>query len=193
MRENATITQEAFDSLLGWLDKNRDAAGQKYEKIRRRLIRVFSGRGCFEAELLADETINRVTIALPRIIRTYTGEPILYFFGVANNVHHEWLRKQTKTVEIQPEIAGPGEVDRSEAEFQCLDNCLRELPDGQRDLIIEYYKKEKSAKILHRQKLAKSMGIAPNALQIRASRIRARLRECVGKCVETGEGKVSAN
>ncbi|HEY0047746.1 MAG TPA: hypothetical protein VGB68_00565, partial [Pyrinomonadaceae bacterium] len=61
MDKENVINQENFDVLLNWLDRNREIAGQKYEKIRRRLIRIFLGRGCFEAEELADETINRVT------------------------------------------------------------------------------------------------------------------------------------
>lgn len=93
MKEN-TITQESFDTLLGWLDHNREIAGQKYEKIRQRLIRIFAGRGCFEAEELADETINRVTLKLPQFVETYIGEPALYFYGVADKIHHEWLGKQ---------------------------------------------------------------------------------------------------
>jgi len=96
MSKEIVITQEGFNTLLSWLDRNRETAGQKYEKIRRRLIRIFYGRGCFEAEELADETINRVIRKLPQLLDDYAGEPALYFYGVANNIYQEWLRKQKK-------------------------------------------------------------------------------------------------
>jgi len=44
--------------LLGWLSTNEASAAEKYEKIRARLIRLFVGRGCYEAEMLADQTIG---------------------------------------------------------------------------------------------------------------------------------------
>jgi hypothetical protein len=53
MPANPSITQEGFELLLDWLDTKNESAGEKYEKIRGRLIRIFVGRGCHEAELLA--------------------------------------------------------------------------------------------------------------------------------------------
>ncbi len=64
MHKEWTLTQAALDSLLAWLDPDRDRAGAKYEAIRTRLIKVFVCRGCPEAEDLADETINRVASKL---------------------------------------------------------------------------------------------------------------------------------
>ena len=52
--------------LLEWLDPNLDLAGEKYEEIRRGLIKIFGYRGCSDAEGLADETINRVARAASR-------------------------------------------------------------------------------------------------------------------------------
>jgi len=56
-----SLTQEAFDRLLQWLDQDRDEAGLKYESIRSKLIRIFKRYGWTTAEDLADESINRVT------------------------------------------------------------------------------------------------------------------------------------
>ena len=90
------IDSENFGMLLSWLDPDRESAAQKYGRIRDRLVRIFVCRGCYEADELADETINRVTIKMPVIKDGYVGEPASYFFGVANKVHLEWLRKQKK-------------------------------------------------------------------------------------------------
>ena len=182
MKENI-LTQESFDLLLGWLDLNRELAGQKYEKIRQRLIRMFAGRGCFEPEELADKTINRVTSKLPQIAGSYSGEPALYFFGVANNIYREWLKKQKKMHSV--EFVDRGRIDEPapDSEYECLEDCLETLPEDQRSLIIEYYRKEKNDKIRHHRELAENLGISTNALQVKTCRIRARLQKCVRDCV----------
>ncbi|MDQ3710769.1 MAG: hypothetical protein M3388_00895 [Acidobacteriota bacterium] len=183
MIEKNPVTQEGFDTLLNWLDRNRETAGEKYEKIRRRLIRIFVGRGCYEAEELADETISRVTLKLPQVIENYLGDPILYFYGVANHIHHEWLRKQNKTKNLQLLDTDKVSAGDSESEYECLETCLETLPANQRQLIIEYYRNEKTAKIEHRRKLAKELEISPNALQVKTFRIRTNLQECVRNCI----------
>ena len=90
MNKNWLLTKEAFDALLGWLDPNREVAGQKYEDIRRRLITIFSCRGCAEPEDLADETINRVIRRAQQMVDTYHGEPLPYFITVAHNLYLEY-------------------------------------------------------------------------------------------------------
>jgi hypothetical protein len=50
MNKNWVLSQEAFDALLDWLDPDREQAGIKYEQIRLRLIKIFTGRGCSDAE-----------------------------------------------------------------------------------------------------------------------------------------------
>jgi RNA polymerase sigma factor (sigma-70 family) len=183
MDKENVITQERFDSLLNWLDRNREIAGQKYEKIRRRLIIIFLGRGCFEAEDLADETINRVTRKLPQIALNYTGEPMLYFYGVANKIHLEWLRKQKKINHLQLIEADNHAEPESESEYECLETCLATLSAAQRGLIVEYYRNEKSAKIETRRELAEKSGMSVNALQVKMFRIRMRLKKCLQNCI----------
>jgi DNA-directed RNA polymerase specialized sigma24 family protein len=181
-KENA-LNKEAFDSLLHWLDRDREIAGQKYEKIRLRLIQIFTHRGCFQAEDLADETINRVVFKLPEIVGEYSGEPAHYFHGVANFVHLEWLRKQKiiEHVEIE-KVRDDSFREKKEKSFSCLEKCLGELSAAQRGLIVDYYQKEKGEKIEHRKNLARALGVNLNVLQVRAHRIRQTLYDCIKKC-----------
>ena len=181
MAKETVITQENFDLLLVWLDPNREIAAQKYEKIRRRLIRVFTGRGCYEAEELADTTFNRITEKLPQIADGYTGEPTLYFYGVGDKIHLEWLRNQKKINSSDLPEADSRDQSAIETEYELLEHCLDKLPADQRRLIVEYYRKERIAKIENRRILAKDFGITTNALQVKASRIRAQLKECLRK------------
>jgi DNA-directed RNA polymerase specialized sigma24 family protein len=179
------INSENFGMLLSWLDPDRESAAQKYGRIRDRLVRIFICRGCYEADELADETINRVTIKMPVIKDGYVGEPASYFYGVADKVHLEWLRKQKKArpVELDDSVGSAGPEPDSDTEYECLEKCLKTLPGDVHELIVEYYQGEKRAKIEHHKTLAEKLGLTINALQTKTCRIRAGLRKCVVDCL----------
>ena len=181
MNKGWRLTQEAFDNLLDWLDSDRDQAALTYEQVRLRLIKIFARRGCYEAEDLADETINRVAGKIEQLTLEYDGNPVLYFYGVARFVYHEWLRSLNKK---PPPAPIETNVD-DEAEYECLDQCLNRLPEENRRLVICYYQENKHAKIENRKQLAQELGIALNALRIRAHRIRLMLQSCIVGCVES--------
>jgi DNA-directed RNA polymerase specialized sigma24 family protein len=177
------LTQEAFDALLDWLNPEREQAGKRYEDIRRRLVKIFMYRGCQEPEELADETINRVARKVVEIAGTYSGDPALYFYGVANKIHQESLRKR-RTQPSPPPPPEPG----PEQEYECLELCMEALSAHSRELVLQYYQDDKSAKIEQRRKLAERLDIPINALRIRAHRIRAALRDCVTDCLAKRTG-----
>ena len=179
MNKDWILTQESFDALLNWLDPGREEAGQKYEDIRLRLIKIFTCRGCLEPEDLADETINRVSKRLPEIQGSYEGDPTRYFYGVANKVHMEYVRR--KPLPIPPVSDNSDEIEK---EYECLEKCIGKLRPEHRGLVLDYYQEEKRTRIDHRKKLAEQLGIALNALRIRAHRIRGSLYECVRNCVQ---------
>jgi len=179
-----SIPQEGWNLLLRWLDPEIERAGAKYERIRQNLIRIFVGRGCHEAELLADRTIDRVISKIPQIQSEYVGDPAPYFYGVAHYIHREWLRTRKPEVEITTDAAAVEPEEEGPA-YSCLEKCLGKLPSPSRELIVEYYRDEKRAKIERRRTLAKTLGISTGALQIKACRIRSMLSACVNDCVAT--------
>jgi DNA-directed RNA polymerase specialized sigma24 family protein len=180
MNKEWVLTQEAFDRLLAWLDPDREQAGKKYEVIRLRLIKILTCRGCTEADALADETINRVARKVQILSEDYKGDPAHYFYGVAHKVHLEYLRRKPIPVLPQP----VDQTDEIEQEYDCLEQCMQRLTPNNRELVLQYYKEDKQAKIKHRKSLAEQLGIALNALRIRAHRIRATLQRCVQNCLE---------
>ncbi|MDT4955096.1 MAG: hypothetical protein QOJ02_3234 [Acidobacteriota bacterium] len=183
MKREQILTPENFESLLAWLDADRELAGKLYEDIHRRLIKIFTSRGCSVPEELADETIDRVIGKVRELAVTYVGDPRLYFYGVAHNVFLEHCRKKS-TVPIPP-ILTTVEPDEGELEqeFQCLESCMQGLTAKSRHLVLQYYRDDKQAKINSRKLLADQLGIALNALRIRAFRIRATLQKCVQNCM----------
>ena len=183
MKKEWVLSQEAFDAFLTWLDPDRDRAGEKYEEIRRKLIRIFAHRGCSIAEELTDEAINRVSRKVPDIAGTYVGDPALYFYGVAQNIFLEHVKKKPDPKPVPPPDP-PEEVERN---YECLDHCMEGLDGVSRDLILKYYQQEKRAKIDHRKELADRLGITLNSLRMRVHRIKAILQQCVGECLKQSE------
>ena len=186
MKRDWELSQEIFDQLLSWLNPDREGAGRKYEEIRRRLIKIFTCRGCLTPEDLADDTINRVARKVPEIAPSYVGDPALYFLGVAHNVCLEHFRRKPEP-EPPPQ---PDESERKEQMDECLEHCMQRLTPKSRELILEYYRAEDS-KIDHRKELAQQLGIALNALRIQACRIRANLQQCVFECLKQAEASAA--
>ena len=182
MNHDRSVTQASFDFLLAWLDPDRERAAGKYELIRRRLIKLFTCRGRHDAEELADETINRVTLKAPKLAAGYVGDPSLYFYGVAQKVFLESLRRKPPQAPA-PLPPDPAETEEAELEDRCLERCMGELAPGSRELLLEYYGDDGRAKIDHRKELAAKLGVAQNALRIRVHRQRMSLQECLRRCL----------
>jgi RNA polymerase sigma factor (sigma-70 family) len=184
--KDRSVSQEAFDRMLAWLDSDREMAGQKYEEIRSGLIKIFVCRGCADPEGLADETINRVIRKVPEVAPSYAGNPALYFSSVARYILLEYKSRMTQlrllTSDLPKQIE---EIDEEiEQEYECLDRCIGQLTPRNRELILEYYWGEKQAMIENRKRLAERMGITLNALRVRADRIRSSLEKCVVSCLK---------
>jgi len=178
------ITSELFENLLDWLGPTRDEAATKYEAIRDRLIKILLKKGCTVPEDLADETVNRVTLKLPEIKESYVGNPLWYFVSVARNVWWEWLRSREIQYDLVPEVVV---VDpQRDSARECLQECLRALPQKQRDLVLDYHLNKKRAKIDLHKTMADEMGLSPNALRLRTHRIRMGLEKCVMECLNMG-------
>jgi hypothetical protein len=152
-----TITQAQFDSLLVWLNPDRELAALKYKTIHSGLVRVFACKGLNDAEDLADETINRVILRLSNIQQSYYGEPAHYFHGVAKNIIRE--RKRRKELAIgEIDVRVDPDVDARD-EHDCLGHCLDCLSDSKRNLILNYYLYDGQSKIEHHKHMARQLKI----------------------------------
>ncbi len=178
------LKQEDFERLLAWLDEDRERAGATYEKIRWRLITIFAARSCHVPEELADVTIDRVARRVSDIQATYIGDKILYFLGVANNVHHEYLKRPAASGSAPElnETADDGFAD-TEQKHDCLESCINNLPEDSGHLIRRYYAADRQAKIDLRKQLADELSINVNTLRARALRIREKLQACIERCL----------
>jgi len=187
MKKQSGLSQGEFDRLLAWLSPDREQAGEKYESIRRGLIELFDCWKCREPEDLADETINRVVGRVDGIAPDYSGDPALYFYGVAKNVRHEYLRKRQTVQLLDTAFRAIPQYDEKEQLFACLDQCLNELPTADKDMVLIYYEGDKKARIEARKRLGEQIRLTSNTLRVRLYRIRLTLEQCVEQCVEASE------
>ena len=174
------INRAQFDSLLVWLNSDRELAGKKYKIIHSGLVRIFACKGFNDAEDLADETINRVILRLSNIQESYQGEPAFYFHGVARNIIRESKRRKELTIgEVDGRIfSGPDKCE----EHDCLENCLNCLSDSKRNLILNYYLYEGHRKIEHHKHMAGELQTTMGAIRSRAFQIRLQLQSCIQRC-----------
>lgn len=198
MKKEWTATEGAFRQFLSWLDEGVDSDGRNYLEMRRRLVLYFDRKNCLEPDELADETLGRVARKLAERGQITDLSPAHYCYITARFVFLEYLRseerrhgtieKQTNDLPDGPALAAgvDGSAQTGERLLDNLDHCLDQLPSADRDLILEYYRGEGQAKIERRRKLAESLGLSPNALAIRACRIRSKVEGCVKASSEEG-------
>ncbi len=174
------LTQSAFDMLLARLDADRDQAGQKYEGLRRKLIR-FAGFWCSPfPEELVDETISRTARKISE------GEQIenlnAYTLRIAHLVHLEFTKREIKQRSAlqQKPAEQPSDPPDDEARQRCYRKCFHLLPADEKDLIVKYYAGQTAP---DREKLSLEVGKPLNSLRVAAFRIRKKLATCLQNCL----------
>lgn len=195
------LTEEDFNFFMNWLSTNPEEAGRKFEALRRRLITFFDARACFDAEGLADKTIDRVMRKLPTLskdfLSTFTTEAnsikdpkIAYCYRFAHYVHLDYLEsakaQSGEPDENLPAFVNPDELEKKELRVNCLEQCLRTLPSQKQQLLVSYFEKEKQAKVDHHLRLADQFGYSLNALRLQIHRLTNKMYDCISAC-QAGE------
>jgi DNA-directed RNA polymerase specialized sigma24 family protein len=180
---------EDLKRLLSRLDPDSLRAWEKYEELRRRLVKFFAWNRCLDPEDLADEVLDRVA-AKPDSEEIREVEK--YALGVARFVHLE-ARRESKRLICSDDLPGgedafadghdPAEemVDMifQEIRLDCLRQCLARLMPHDRELVILYYSAEQEKQKIVRRSLAEKSGLTLGALRVRTSRLREQLEQCV--------------
>ncbi len=191
MKKDWQPTGDDLDRFLKWLDPDTEKAAQTYETIRRRMIVLFTKRGCHLSEDLADEAFNRVMRRLRNTTEGIPGTPVAYLTTVAKHLYLEYVDERTG---IEPmtdsdhssflsvESGNPGDFD--DRIFECLEHCLGKVSPSNRKQILDYYSENKRAKIDTRKQIATGGGLTSNALRIQMCRIRKTLRQCLDDCLQ---------
>jgi DNA-directed RNA polymerase specialized sigma24 family protein len=184
----AEFTADTFAKLLKRLDADEERAAEKYENLRRTLIRFFEWRGAPFPEEHADETFNRVARKLGEgvDIKNIGG----YCYEVARLIFLETTKhidsRKVSLESVDSELAAAANTtdfeEEKELRLACLEDCLIALPLEGAELILEYYRHEQRGQIGHRRALAQRLGLRRDALANRVQRLRDRLEQCVNAC-----------
>lgn len=179
------LHDRALHMLLVRLDPDPSAAGEKYEHLRRALVKVFSWRGAAAPETCADETIDRVARKLDGGL--VIDDVVRFAYGVARLVLLEENRRPEARQTTLNEAVGvpdtpPAPPEDEDPRLPCLERCLSQLDADARSLILKYYVDARRDRINARASLAAALGLSQNALRSRAQRIRNRLERCTNAC-----------
>ncbi len=186
MKNSYDLGQKEFDGLLGLFSANREEAGEKYEQIRQGLVRFFQIKGCADPQSLTDETINRVAAKLHTFDASRNVRPVSYFYGFATNILLEYRRKAAKESVFNDDKIRGGQTtideEPDDRERTCLEQCLEELPVKEKDLVIEYYSRDRQERIELRQRICGRLQCTAAALYTRVCRIKSTLKNCIETC-----------
>jgi len=178
------LTRESFNTFLKTLDADPQVAGERYEDLRRGLIKFFQWRGSLQAEKDADETIDRIA---HKLCQTTVEDVYSYAVGIARNVALESIRRQQKErsawAASEAAATGPEEDEEFDSRLECFESCLAQLPSSKRNLILEYYEGDKQTKIANRRRLASAAAMPIGRLRIQAHRLRQQLHNCIEQCI----------
>lgn len=193
LKKHWTLTGQAFEHLLRWLDEGTDSGGSRYLVMRSRLATYFDRKNCNDPDVLADEVLNRVGRRLEEEGNVETDSPAKYCYTVARFVFMEQLRSPISREVAIEDLVLKARDDQSEeayereAAMKCLERCSGSIDQERSSLIIRYYSGEKGEKIANRKQMADELGVSLNALGIRAFRIRESLEACLTKCLAEKE------
>jgi RNA polymerase sigma factor (sigma-70 family) len=183
-KEESLVQVATIEEILDWLDPHPDNAAAIYLQLRHDLAKIFAWNHCADAEGLVDEVTDRVARKFYEYKSSFVGDPRLYFYGIARNIIKETLKQSKYHVSLDdvdlPTMPPPELLDETAAlREDCLHQCLQELSEERRDLILAYYAHEQGKRIPAREDLAHSLGISVETLRVRAYRIRGMLETCL--------------
>jgi RNA polymerase sigma factor (sigma-70 family) len=179
-------------------DSDPELAVKKYKLMCSQLTTFFENRGCSSPGELVDDAVDIVASRIAEGEDIPSAALASYFYGVAKNLVREHLRSPEKRHTSLDEISSynnpsvdPAEIreDRLnklslEQKLECLEACIRKLPDKMQRVIVSYYEGEEGAQIDNRAQLAEIMGISMSNLRIKVHRVRRKLAKCIISCIE---------
>jgi DNA-directed RNA polymerase specialized sigma24 family protein len=172
------VTREAFEALLARLAFEGRPATAEYERLHRRLVLFFDGRGCVDADVCADKTLDRVARKLQQgmVIENIRR----YAYAVARLVARESARTAARVrIALAQSPPAPPLDAADDPDLDRLKQQLAQLAPETRALLVEYYEAGGRSSQASRRHLAERMGISYVALKVRAHRARTQLARSI--------------
>jgi DNA-directed RNA polymerase specialized sigma24 family protein len=178
------MTPVSFEKFLANLSADEQQAGERYDELRRSLIRYFRFKGDAAPEEAADTVFDRVLQKLAENQKIH--EISNYCFGVARLVALERARSSEREKRAAQKFYQTHNCDGDFAgENEDLINfrhCLKKLAPHEQKMLAEYFADgttdEKAAR---RNEIAHSENTTLSNLRTRVHRLRQALAECLQK------------
>lgn len=191
----SNLSTERFAGLLALLDSDRAAAAEKYILLRCKLVRVFERVQYGDPENLADEALDRIAKKLEEeTIHNLNS----FAYSVAMKISLETRKTSARFVSMdghdnwEDSLVGESDPEnriidgmQNARTAQCLERCLNRLGMSDHELLLEYYKGEKQARIERRQELAEKRATTIARLRSEVNMLREKLRVCVDRCLRS--------
>lgn len=177
--------------LIAFLAPDPDRAAELYLVMHAKLVTFFERRNSADPVQHADEVFDRVSRKIAE--GAEISNPMGYCYGVARMLQKELYKEAERNREaadgFYSEGRGGGEGHEEEdLTAACLDKCLGQMPEDERQRLLEYYEGNARARIERRKKMAKLLNATLNGLRIDVYRSRMKLQQCINKCcAELGE------
>jgi DNA-directed RNA polymerase specialized sigma24 family protein len=191
-----------LNQLLIRLDSQPEKAWEEYRSLHRRLVRFFEWNNYARPEDLADEALDRVARKPPD---EEIKDVSQFVIGVARYLLLEAQKKSQRQSSMedlpggQESLPDPRNHEQEiiakldhESHVACLRECLGNLKEADQALALSYYSAEEEKQKVHRRKLAQAAGITINTLRVRANRLREKLEQCLGRCLQARSGDACA-
>lgn len=186
-----TLTEETWGGLIAFLAPDPDRAAELYLVMHAKLVTFFEHRNTPDPVQHADEVFDRVSRKIAEGIEI--SNPISYCYGVAR-----MLQKEIYTKVEHNRIAVDGFYSESNSSSEsgeeenliaiCVHKCLGQMPEDERQRLLEYYEGSGRERIERRNKMAELLNTTSNGLRIDICRSKMKLKRCTDKCcAEPGE------
>jgi DNA-directed RNA polymerase specialized sigma24 family protein len=181
-----SLDAAAFSRLLERLHADPEAAGHGYEDLRRSLRRFFDARGVSPSDDAADDVLDRLGRKL--VEGAEVNDVRAYALGIARLValeRHRLPEVRHAAIDdtLSQRLTAPPPPAPEHPGLACFDGCFGGLAADQRSFIVAYYAESGRARIDTRAALARTLALSPNALRLRAQRLRDRLDACIRQCL----------
>ena len=185
-----TLTEEAWGMLIAFLAPDPDRAAELYLAMHAKLVTFFEHRNSPDPVQHADEVFDRVSRKIAEGVEI--SNPMGYCYGVARMLQKELYKEAERNREAFDgfySVCSGGEGGEEEdLTASCLHKCLGQMPEDERQRLLDYYEGSARARIERRKKMAKLLNVTLNGLRIDIFRSRMKLQQCTNKCcAEPGE------
>jgi DNA-directed RNA polymerase specialized sigma24 family protein len=183
-KKDWTLTEETWGILIAFLAPDPDRAAELYLVMHAKLVTFFEHRNSPDPVQHADEVFDRVSRKVAEGVEV--SNPMSYCYGVARmlqkEIYKEVERNRVAVDGFYSDCSSNAGEEEETLTADCLHKCLGQMPEDERQRLLEYYEGGERARIERRKKMAERLNVTLNGLRIDICRSRMKLQRCTNEC-----------